>query len=54
MTLKRLLELKEGGLISLNKLAGEPVEIEINGRLIGYGEVVAIDEHYGVHITQLL
>jgi flagellar motor switch protein FliN len=54
MSLQQLLALKEGQLISLNKLAGEPLEIEINGRVIGYGEVVAIDEHYGVHLTKLI
>lgn len=54
MTLQQLLDLKEGQLISLDKLAGEPIEIEIHGRLIAYGEIVAIDDHYGIHITQIL
>lgn len=54
MSLQQLLALKEGQLISLNELAGEPVGIEIGGRTIAYGEVVAIDEHYGVHLTKLL
>lgn len=54
ITLEQLLNLKEGQFLSLDKLAGEPVEIEINGRLIAYGEVVAIDDQYGVLFTQFL
>jgi len=54
ISLHQLLMLKEGQIISLDKLAGEPVEIEINGRLIAYGEVVAVDEQFGVHITQII
>jgi flagellar motor switch protein FliN len=54
ISLNDLLMLKENQTISLDKLAGEPVEIEINGNLIAYGEVVVVDEHFGVHITQMV
>ena len=43
-----------GTVIELTKLAGEPVDIYINGRLVAQGEVVVVDEHFGVRVTSLL
>lgn len=54
LSLKQLLDLKEGELISLDKMAGEPVQLEINGRLIGYGEIVTVDDHYGIQLTHIM
>ncbi len=54
MTLKQVLELGVGSLIELDKLTGEPVDILVNGRLIARGEVVVIDESFGVRITEIV
>ena len=54
MLVKEILEYGPGTVIELNKLAGEPVDVFINGRLIAQGEVVVVDEHFGVRVTNLL
>ncbi len=54
MEVKEILECGPGTVIELNKLAGEPVDIYINGRLVAQGEVVVVDEHFGVRVTSLL
>ena len=53
-TVKEILELSSGSIIELDKLAGEPVDIHINDRLIAKGEVVVIDENFGVRVTDIL
>lgn len=54
MLVKDVLEITEGSIIELNKLAGEPVEFYVNGKLISKGEVVVIDENFGVRITEII
>lgn len=49
-----ILHMVRGSVIELEKLAGEPVDVFANGRLIATGEVVVIDEHFGVRVTQLV
>ena len=49
-----ILHMVRGSVIELEKLAGEPVDVYANGRLIATGEVVVIDEHFGVRVTQLV
>jgi len=53
-SVKDVLELVSGSIIELDKLAGEPVDILVNSRLIAKGEVVVIDENFGVRITDIL
>ncbi|MFF2176948.1 flagellar motor switch phosphatase FliY [Lysinibacillus sp. NPDC058147] len=53
-SVKEILELSSGSIIELDKLAGEPVDILVNSRLIAKGEVVVIDENFGVRITDVL
>ncbi|GAA0331884.1 flagellar motor switch phosphatase FliY [Bacillus carboniphilus] len=53
-SVKDILELASGSIIELDKLAGEPVDILINSRLIAKGEVVVIDENFGVRVTDIL
>lgn len=53
-SVKEILELGAGSIIELDKLAGEPVDILINNRLIAKGEVVVIDENFGVRVTNIL
>ncbi|REJ29192.1 flagellar motor switch phosphatase FliY [Caldibacillus debilis] len=52
--IKEILDLSPGSIIELDKLAGEPVDILVNNRLIAQGEVVVIDENFGVRITDIL
>ncbi len=54
MPLGKVLQLAKGSIIELDKLAGEPVDILVNGSKIAQGEVVVIDEHFGVRITNLI
>lgn len=51
---KEILEMSQGSIIELDKLAGEPVDILINNKLIAVGEVVVIDENFGVRVTDIL
>lgn len=53
-SVKEILEMGSGSIIELDKLAGEPVDILINNRLIAKGEVVVIDESFGVRVTDIL
>lgn len=53
-TVKDILELGTGSVIELDKLAGEPVDILVNSRLIAKGEVVVIDENFGVRVTDIV
>ena len=52
--IRDILELAPGSVIELDKLAGEPVDILVNGKLIAKGEVVVIDDNFGVRITDIL
>lgn len=54
LPLGEVLHLVRGSVIELDKLAGEPVSVYANGRTIAEGEVVVIDEHFGVRITNLI
>ncbi|MET1013991.1 MAG: flagellar motor switch phosphatase FliY [Paenisporosarcina sp.] len=53
-SVKEILELTSGSVIELDKLAGEPVDILVNARLVAKGEVVVIDENFGVRITDIV
>jgi len=52
--IKEILEFGPGSIIELDKLAGEPVDILVNGKVIAKGEVVVIDESFGVRITDII
>lgn len=51
---KEILELRQGSIIELDKQAGDPVDIIVNGHLIARGDVVVIDESFGVRITEII
>ncbi|WP_342581167.1 flagellar motor switch phosphatase FliY [Ureibacillus sp. FSL W7-1570] len=53
-SVREILQLTSGSIIELNRLAGEPVDILVNNRLIAKGEVVVIDENFGVRITDII
>lgn len=52
--IRDILELTPGSVVELDKLAGEPVDVLVNGKLIAKGEVVVIDENFGVRITSIV
>lgn len=54
MLVRDVLELGKGSLIELEKLAGEPVDVFVNGKLIAKGEVVVIDENFGIKVTSIV
>jgi len=51
---KDILDLTKGSIVELDKLAGEPVDIMVNGKYLAKGEVVVIDENFGVRITEIV
>lgn len=53
-TVQEVLSLGEGSIIELDKLAGEPVDLLVNGKPIAKGEVVVIDENFGVRVTEIV
>jgi flagellar motor switch protein FliN len=54
MSIGEILGLRTGSVIELDKLAGEPVDVSVNGTLIARGEVVVVDEKFGVRITEVV
>ena len=54
MTVGETLELRPGSIITLNRMAGEPVDLLVNGTPIARGEVVVIDEQFGLRVTEVL
>ena len=54
MIINDLLQLGQGSVIELNKLAGEPLEILVNQKLIARGEVVVVNEKFGIRLTDII
>jgi flagellar motor switch protein FliN/FliY len=54
MLVNDLLQLGQGSIIELNKSVGEPLEIYINNKLIARGEVVVVDERFGIRVTDII
>ena len=54
MTVGETLELRQGSIITLNRMAGEPVDLLVNGTPIARGEVVVIDEQFGLRVTEVV
>lgn len=54
LAIKNILQLGQGSVVDLDGLAGEPMDIYVNGYLIAQGEVVAVDEKYGIRITDIV
>jgi len=53
-TIREILALGQGAVVELDKLAGEPVDLLVNGKLLAKGEVVVIDENFGIRITDII
>lgn len=54
MPIKSLLQLTQGSVIELDGLAGEPMDILVNGCLIAHGEVVVVNDNYGIRLTDII
>ena len=54
LPMRDVLQLNVGSVVQLDKSADAPVELSINGKLIARGEVVVVDDHFGVKITEML
>ena len=54
LTIKNLLQLGQGSIVELEALAGEPMDIFVNGYLIAQGEVVVVEEKYGIRLTDII
>ncbi|MCL2572975.1 MAG: flagellar motor switch phosphatase FliY [Defluviitaleaceae bacterium] len=52
--IREILEFSPGSIIELNKLAGEPIDILVNGKFVANGEVVVIDENFGIRVTNII
>lgn len=53
MTVRQVLDLQPGSVIELDRLAGEPVDIYVNDQLLGKGEVVVVDDKFGIRLSEL-
>lgn len=54
ITLEELMTLSEGAVVQMNKLSNQPLDVKVNGILIGSAEVVIVDGHYGLRMTGLI
>ncbi len=54
MTLREVLELAQGSIIALDKIAGEPLDIKVGGQTVAKGEVVAVDDCYAIKISKVM
>ena len=54
MVVSELLNLRQGSVIELSKLAGEPMEVLVNGKLVARGEAVVVNEKFGVRLTDII
>ncbi len=54
MTLRQVIDLQQGSVVELDRQAGDVVDVFINDRLVAHGEVVVVDDKFGVRITELL
>lgn len=52
--INEILELTQGSIIELDRVSGEPVDVLINGKIVAKGEVVVIDDYFGIRITEIL
>ncbi len=54
ISIRNLLKLNQGSVVELERLAGEPLDVLVNGMLIAHGEVVVVDEKYGIRLTDVI
>ena len=54
IAIRNLLQLTQGSVVELDRLAGEPLDVMVNGTLIAHGEVVVVNEKYGIRLTDVM
>jgi flagellar motor switch protein FliN/FliY len=54
MSVRQVLDLQKGSVVELNRMAGDPVDVFVNDHLIARGEVVVVDDKFGIRITELV
>jgi flagellar motor switch protein FliN/FliY len=54
ISIRNLLQLNQGSVVELNRLAGEPLDVLVNGTLIAHGEVVVVNEKFGIRLTDVI
>ena len=53
-SIQEILDFAPGTIIELNKIAGEPIDVLVNGKLVAKGEVVVIEESFGIRVTEII
>lgn len=54
ISIRNLLQLSQGSVIELSRMAGEPLDVKVNGTLIAHGEVVVVNDRYGIRLTDVI
>ncbi|MDH0085261.1 flagellar motor switch protein FliN, partial [Stutzerimonas stutzeri] len=54
ISIRNLLQLNQGSVVELDRLAGEPLDVLVNGTLIAHGEVVVVNEKFGIRLTDVI
>ena len=54
LSIRNLLQLNQGSVIELDRLAGEPMDVLVNGTLVAHGEVVVVNEKFGIRLTDVI
>jgi flagellar motor switch protein FliN/FliY len=54
ISIRNLLQLNQGSVVELDRLAGEPMDVLVNGTLIAKGEVVVVNEKFGIRLTDII
>lgn len=54
LSIRKLLSLNQGSVVELDRLAGEPLDIKVNGTLVAHGEVVVVNEKFGIRLTDII
>jgi flagellar motor switch protein FliN len=54
ISIRNLLQLNQGSVIELDRLAGEPMDVLVNGTLVAHGEVVVVNEKFGIRLTDVI
>lgn len=54
ISIRNLLQLNQGSVVELDRLAGEPMDILVNGHLVAHGEVVVVNEKFGIRLTDVI
>ena len=54
LSIRNLLQLNQGSIVELDRLAGEPIDVLVNGTLVAHGEVVVVNEKFGIRLTDVV